>query len=603
MNTDSYVYIGEKNTIEHYKSLIQKQMNNLYGRNIGLTPSNGLWERKAQKNLIKCCQIEWKCQGTPDGICGNGTLGKAPEILLNVSSRSVRLLKWAMTINGFYLGDFEENFSENSVNTLIQFQKFMMLAENDYGKCTKNVWASLLTGKGDTNRSVTALDTCSKITVDKAKTLVRAGYTDVGRYLINAEGGTLDKKLTAEELEIIKSNGLRVFPIFQTYGNKVAYFNLSQGHKDGIEANKAAQKLGFTHDCTIYFAVDYDVKTDDIYKKIIPYFEGVTEEMQGCYHIGAYGPRSVCNALTSKNLIDYSFVADMSSGFTGNMGQMMPSNWAYEQICEDKNLGIDKCVASSRATAKSIGTTTYSMASKKAKYITGLFETSNIEDPYGAIAPNFDGCGLSLGIFQWNIKSETLQELLNDMNRLYPAKMKEYLGESKYNEVIRMLGMSDSNDQLDWCNITNDDKKFKDGWDEALVKLAKSDEFKDIQDKYADKLLIQAIKKCNIDKNSDKLENEGKLSFVTERAFVFMLNITVNAGGINNSVCKVVRDKVTAKTSEVEKLKILTNAMFYAGSDAWKRCMFIIDGSELVHGIKYSDLSAKYSITDDVILS
>jgi len=70
--------------------------------------------------------------------------------------------------------------------------------------------------------------------------------------------------------------------------------------------------------------------------------------MSGLFQIGVYGPRAVCNVLESKGLTRYSFVADMSSGFTGNIGQPMQNNWAYEQICEitTAGIGIDKCVVS-----------------------------------------------------------------------------------------------------------------------------------------------------------------------------------------------------------------------------------------------------------------
>ncbi|PXV91540.1 hypothetical protein C8E03_10397 [Lachnotalea glycerini] len=43
----------------------------------------------------------------------------------------------------------------------------------------------------------------------------------------------------------------------------------------------------------------------------------------------------------------------MSTGFTGNIGQAMPKNWAYEQYFETTQggIGIDQCIASPRATA------------------------------------------------------------------------------------------------------------------------------------------------------------------------------------------------------------------------------------------------------------
>ncbi len=53
-----------------------------------------------------------------------------------------------------------------------------------------------------------------------------------------------------------------------------------------------------------------------------------------------------------------SFVCDMSSGFTCNIGQKMPENWAYDQFAEISvanstfsGMDYDKCIASPRKTA------------------------------------------------------------------------------------------------------------------------------------------------------------------------------------------------------------------------------------------------------------
>lgn len=145
---------------------------------------------------------------------------------------------------------------------------------------------------------------------------------------------------------------MHVFPIYQTSGNHEAYFSSNQGLKDAELAKEAAQKLKFPSNTTIYFAVDFDVKTKSIEQCIVPYFRQINSVLKLYYNVGVYGPRAVCNALTEKRLVTSSFVADMSSGFTGNIGQPMPKNWAYEQILETTMNGIDvdKCVVSPRRT-------------------------------------------------------------------------------------------------------------------------------------------------------------------------------------------------------------------------------------------------------------
>ncbi|MFQ6806475.1 MAG: glycoside hydrolase domain-containing protein [Lachnospiraceae bacterium] len=73
-----------------------------------------------------------------------------------------------------------------------------------------------------------------------------SGYTEVGRYLTNTPGGTLDKKMTPEEIEVIRDAGLKIFPIFQTYGGEASYFTRSQGSDDAATAVAAAKKPGLS---------------------------------------------------------------------------------------------------------------------------------------------------------------------------------------------------------------------------------------------------------------------------------------------------------------------------------------------------------------------
>lgn len=352
MNTDGYKFSGTEGSNEYYKHLVQLRMNTYYASQVGLTAPNGEWERKAHQNFIKCCQIEWGA--TPvDGIWGTGTMNSAPILSRNTVgyTNSKRLLEWGLTVNGFYPGHLTGVFDEDVYDAVYRFQNFLCLGAD--GVAGRNTWASLLSSRGNTSRSATACDTSTRLTLETATNLRAAGYTDIGRYLTNARTGTLDKKMTDKELEIIKDAGLRVFPIYQTYGGEATYFTRYQGQKDAEEAKTAAQEFGFPPSVTIYFAVDYDALMIDITTNIIPYFQGINEIMKGSFQVGAYGPRAVCNRLSTYGLIEKSFVADMSSGFTGNIGQIMPANWAYDQFYEtnEAGIGIDKNIASPRATA------------------------------------------------------------------------------------------------------------------------------------------------------------------------------------------------------------------------------------------------------------
>lgn len=50
--------------------------------------------------------------------------------------------------------------------------------------------------------------------------------------------------------------------------------------------------------------------------------------------IGIYGTRNVCTLVYEAGYAVASFVSDMSTGYSGNMGFMIPPNWNYDQYAE-----------------------------------------------------------------------------------------------------------------------------------------------------------------------------------------------------------------------------------------------------------------------------
>lgn len=358
MNTDGYTITSNAlidNKIE--KAAIQRAMNKDYAPQIGLVAPNGIWERKSHSNLIKACQITWNISGV-DGIWGPGTMNAAPTLAKgSTNSESIKLLQWALIVNGHII-DQTLKFDDATYNAVRAFQELLCLGVD--GIVGKDTWASLLSTCGNTSRKTTACDTSTQLTETTAKRLIDNGYDTVGRYLTKVEGSTFEKQLTIAEINIMKKYGLKIFPIMQKDGRSASKFSFLTGGIDGKEAFEAARKLGFPVGTTIYFSVDYDVLVDDIWSNIIPYFEAVESALKNFYKLGVYGPRMVCNELAKCGLTTSSFVSDMSSGFTGNIGQKIPSNWSYEQIYEWRKdnisrpnpigIDIDNNLASPRAT-------------------------------------------------------------------------------------------------------------------------------------------------------------------------------------------------------------------------------------------------------------
>lgn len=164
--------------------------------------------------------------------------------------------------------------------------------------------------------------------------------------------------MTLDEIKLIIDNGLSIFPIFQEYGASNLAFNYAKGSEQAEKAIKAAKGLRIPHGTTIYFAVDYDPQQAEIENYVIDYFRGITDVFtreEFVYEIGVYGSRNVCLNLdrSSRVSIKNKFVSSSSYGFSGNLGYVMPKDWAFDQFAVDllvgsgnAQLGIDKVAVS-----------------------------------------------------------------------------------------------------------------------------------------------------------------------------------------------------------------------------------------------------------------
>lgn len=351
----------------------QKWLNDTYGNvaNFPKVDEDGITGNSTFHALIYALQIEIGVEN-PDGIFGKDTLRKCPTLRASLLPSSevprniIYILQGSLWCKGISPGGFTGVFGPLTANAISEFQtaagitadkvvypyvlQGIMNTDSYSFQSTEDIY--------DTDRNATALDTSTKLTLEDAIAIKQKNYTDVGRYLTNASSNGLDKALTLDEMEILIAVGLNVFPIFQTIGNKVSYFTAQQGLADGLAAKKAAQKFGFPPSATIYFCIDYNVLMADIEGNILPYFRNVKAALNNAYKMGAYGPRYICTKLAEMNLTTSSFVCDMSSGFTCNIGHKLPDNWAYDQFAEVasanstiNNLNYDKCIASPRKTA------------------------------------------------------------------------------------------------------------------------------------------------------------------------------------------------------------------------------------------------------------
>lgn len=373
LSMDSFVCISSLGGKQKIRAM-QQYLNRNYEPYIGLTPCDGIYGRTTNKALIYAIQSEEGLSiSTANGNFGPSTRTFCPTIPYdNVAtnkngthyniqsiSKFINILKISLYCNGFGDGDLDGSFSLDDEIAVRNFQT--EYAINITGIVNLGTWLSLLLSCGDVNRSALACDTATKINEAKAASLYNAGFRYVGRYLTKVEGG-LDKNLTREEIKTILSKGLSIFPIFQEYGGAASAFNETIGREHAEKARRAAESLGIPYYTTIYFAVDFDPLQTEIYSNVYPYFKAIYDYFHnsGLYNVGVYGTRNVCRILKLQEeendfKIYNMFVADASSGFSGNLGFSLPNGWSFDQFCVDLTIGsgsgaisIDKVAVSGK---------------------------------------------------------------------------------------------------------------------------------------------------------------------------------------------------------------------------------------------------------------
>ncbi|WP_328845645.1 glycoside hydrolase domain-containing protein [Streptomyces sp. NBC_00258] len=358
-NMDAYVTVGGgSDTIRS----IQQWLNGRYilRKDFYVIPCDGYHSRDVAKSMLFAIQYELgMADGTANGVFGPGTQSglKSHTVSNGTTGVWAQLFTAAMILNKRTVPF--GNFTSTVQSGVESFQSFVKLPVTGNGDFP--TWASLLVSYGDQSRPGTACDGVTMITPPRAQALKAAGYQYIGRYLFNPSTTSLpEKQIQPGELATIKEAGLRCFPIFQTWSRSADYFSYNQGTSDAFKAIDWAQYHGFKPGTIIYFAVDYDAMDGEVTEYIVPHFRGVMRTIgeNSAYGVGVYGPRNVCQRIADAGYSATSFVSDMSSGFSGNLGYPMPTNWAFDQIATltvgsgSGSIEIDKNIASGRDTGQ-----------------------------------------------------------------------------------------------------------------------------------------------------------------------------------------------------------------------------------------------------------
>lgn len=361
LSMDAFVLIGED---PYGIRAVQQWLNRTYlsRRDFFYVPCDGHPSRGVANAMLYGVQYEiGMADGVANGNFGPGTRTglQTTEARLQVGrtdgpKRYVRLFQGAMRLNERAVA-FDGTFSSAVSNAVLSFQDFTALTGSSRtGIGDYRTWAELLVSTGDTTRPTAAADVSDDNITSQARAnvLVANGVKAIGRYL----AGTT-KIIKPGELQLIIDNGIAPFPIMQEANDAPSEFGYDEGHRQGLKAHDRAVEFSIPSGATIYFAVDYDPQSEEIDDLIIPFFKGARDgiaERGSAYAVGVYGSRNVCTVVSDAGLAVSSFVAGMSSGFSGNMGFPLPSNWAFNQIEETTmssggtTLSIDRNAMSGR---------------------------------------------------------------------------------------------------------------------------------------------------------------------------------------------------------------------------------------------------------------
>ncbi len=220
--------------------------------------------------------------------------------------------------------------------------------------------------------------------------------------------------------------------------------------------------------------------------------------------------------------------------------------------------------------------------------LVGAFEG---RDLYQSLSGNFDGQGISMGLFQWNLGSSTLQPLLKE----YVEKHKDdgmldrVFGHNK-NELLNMLYNYDKNQQVAWGEkVTNPGNrtKLKEPWDTAFRELCSQRDFIEIQ------------KKATRGYVNNAFEIMDKYGLETRTGFVFALDIAVQNGhGILyahseiNERFRSMEDSLGRKLTQKEKRRIVAEEVVERSNPEWRdnverRKMALAKGEGVIHGVSF----------------
>ena len=228
--------------------------------------------------------------------------------------------------------------------------------------------------------------------------------------------------------------------------------------------------------------------------------------------------------------------------------------------------------------------------------LTGSFETdTGFPDCFAGISGDFDGQGISFGVCQWNIGQDSLQPLLEEMDRTHRTVVDAIFHE--FAPELRGVLAAPHDDQMAWArSIQNGRQAVAEPWRGLFKTLGRSAEFQAIEAKFAGHLLDGARTLC------------AAYGVRSQRALALMFDIKVQNGSIGDIVrAQIQRDFAGLPSTgdpdahEVARLRVIATRRAEVSNPRWvedvrTRKLTIANGEGTVHG-RHFTLAEQYGIT------
>ncbi|MDO5560512.1 MAG: DUF1906 domain-containing protein [Oscillospiraceae bacterium] len=348
LNTDSYSANYEKSDkkVRELQLLLNKELfdKTYSGQTMGIGPCDGIYGRETSDRALYFYQSLVLPDGIePNGNFGPSTYGYTPEISIGYGSQEteqklLKLIEYQLYVYGCKKISIDQSYNNFTAQAADSFKKFMKLPNDSDGIIHKETIKSLFMSCGDTNRSSFGCDTSRQLSKSDIQFLKESGYQYIGRYVVDERFEV--KRLLETEAKNIIDAGMKIIPIYEGFncididGFKDEKY-IEKARTDAVDSIKAAMNIGIPKGSVLYFAIDFDPTDDQIKESIINYF-GELKKQMSCYgflyKVGVYGSRNVCSQVYDAGYAESCYVADASTGWSGNMGFVMPTKWAFDQF-------------------------------------------------------------------------------------------------------------------------------------------------------------------------------------------------------------------------------------------------------------------------------